>query len=173
MKGSELTEQLIRALRERQVLLVLDNFEHLADGAPLVQRLLDACPRLKLLVTSRVRLALASEWLLPLDGLPCPEDDDLDRVEAFDAARLFVAAAQRVQPDLVATTEAAAIATISDRSADCPLHSNWRLHGRVCCHAPRSLKSCGKAASYCTPPTPRSPLVTRAWRSCSTSRGAC
>jgi len=121
LKGGDLTEQLIRALRARQVLLVLDNFEHLADGAPLLQRLLDACPRLKLLVTSRVRLALVSEWLLPLDGLPCPDDDDLDRVEAFDAARLFVAAAQRVQPDLVPAIEAVAIAAICRQVGGLPL----------------------------------------------------
>ncbi|HTN47803.1 MAG TPA: tetratricopeptide repeat protein [Burkholderiaceae bacterium] len=119
--GAETVEQVLAALRERQLLLVLDNFEHLTGGAALLERLLAACPRLKLLVTSRVRLALASEWLVPLDGLPCPEDEDLDRVEAFDAARLFVHAAHRVQPDIVADAEAGAIAEICRQVDGLPL----------------------------------------------------
>ncbi|MGA0610577.1 ATP-binding protein [Caldimonas sp. KR1-144] len=106
-------EQLAAALRERQLLLVLDNLEQLADVAPaVIDPLLAACPRLKLIATSRVRLGLASEQLLPLEGLPCPEREDADRVEAFDAARLFVAAARRVEPGLLPAVEAAAIVEI-------------------------------------------------------------
>jgi hypothetical protein len=52
-------------------------------------------------VTSRVRLALPGEWLLPLSGLPWPDAEDVDRFEAFDAVQLFVRAAQRVEPALV------------------------------------------------------------------------
>ena len=54
------------------MLLVLDNFEQLAADASILEKLLHACPRLKIIVTSRVRLAVAMEWLLPLEGLPCP-----------------------------------------------------------------------------------------------------
>ena len=108
LKGSgDVLEQVSEFLRERRILLVLDNFEQLAPDASIVEQLLAAAPRLKLVVTSRVRLALAPEWLLPLDGLPCPEDEDRDRIEAFDAARLFVRAAHRVNPALVPTAEAA------------------------------------------------------------------
>ena len=53
--GSEPLDQVIAALRDQQMLLVLDNFEQLAAGAPLVGTLLDACPRLKAIITSRVR----------------------------------------------------------------------------------------------------------------------
>lgn len=105
-------EQVAAALAGRHMLLVLDNFEQLVEGARRLELLLGACPRLKLIVTSRVRLALASEWLLPLDGLACPEDEDQDRLEAFDAARLFMRAARRVHPDLMATAEASAIVEI-------------------------------------------------------------
>ena len=42
--------------------------------------MLDECPQLKILVTSRVRLGLAGEQLLPLEGLPCPEHEDADRL---------------------------------------------------------------------------------------------
>lgn len=102
----------IDALRGRQMLLALDNAETVAGIAALVQRLLQACPGLKLLVTSRTRLAVAEEWVFTLQGLPCPDDDDLDRVDAFDAVRLFERSARRVQPDFAAGAQAAAVATI-------------------------------------------------------------
>ena len=109
---TEPLDQVIASLRERQMLLVLDNFEQLTASADVLARLLDGCAGVKLIVTSRVRLALAAEWLLPVDGLPCPEPDDADRLDAFDAPRLFLQAAQRVEPALAAAVEAAAIAEI-------------------------------------------------------------
>ena len=102
----------IDALGSRHVLLVLDNFEPLAEHASLLDRLLQACGRLKLLVTSRVRLAVAGEWSMPIEGLPFPEPEDEDRAEAFDAVRLFVQAAQRIEPRLVPASERAAIVDI-------------------------------------------------------------
>ena len=102
----------IDALGSRHVLLVLDNFEPLAEHAPLLDRLLQACPRVKLLVTSRVRLAVVGEWSMPIEGLPFPEPEDEDRAEAFDAVRLFVQAAQRIEPRLVPASERAAIVDI-------------------------------------------------------------
>lgn len=115
-------DQVRTALADRQVLLALDNFEQLADtGATVLEPLLAAAPRLALLVTSRVRLGLATEQLLPLDGLPCPEAEDADRVEAFDATRLFVAAARRVSPALQPQDEASAIADICRQLDGLPL----------------------------------------------------
>ena len=119
--GSDPFLQVIAHLREQRMLLVLDNFEQLAAGAPMVGALLEACPRLKVIVTSRVRLAVAGEWLLPLEGLACPEAEDQDRVEAFDAARLFVNAARRVQPGLLPAAEAAAIVEICRAVEGLPL----------------------------------------------------
>ena len=104
-------DQVIASLQDRQMLLVLDNFEQIAASADVLARLLERCVGVKLLVTSRVRLALAAEWLLPVDGLPCPEPDDADRLDAFDAPRLFLQAAQRVEPALAAAVEAEAIAS--------------------------------------------------------------
>lgn len=114
-------QQLGAALRERSTLLVLDNFEQLVQDAPLLGELLADCPRLKLLVTSRVRLGLAGEQLYPLEGLPCPEPEDGDRLEAFDAARLFVAAARRVLPDFAPAAESAAIVDICRQLDGLPL----------------------------------------------------
>lgn len=115
-------EQLCAALRGRELLLVLDNFEPLASTAPaLLDPLLAACPRLKLLVTSRVRLGLAAEQLMPLEGLPCPEREDADHLETFDAARLFIAAARRVEPALLPAVEAEAIVDICRQLDGLPL----------------------------------------------------
>ncbi|MFO1312659.1 MAG: tetratricopeptide repeat protein [Burkholderiales bacterium] len=105
-------EDIAEHLRERRLLLVLDNFEEAVAHADIVERWLAAAPGLKVIVTSRVRLATPSEWLLPLEGLPCPEPDDADRLESFDAARLFVQAGRRVEPALVPAVEAEAIADI-------------------------------------------------------------
>ncbi len=65
-------DRILDCLSGRQALLVLDNFEHLQAGADLLPMLLHATPALKLLVTSRTRLHLADEWLLPLAGLETP-----------------------------------------------------------------------------------------------------
>ena len=113
--------QLSAALRERTTLLVLDNFEQLVEEAAQLETLLLACPRLKVLVTSRVRLGVAGEQLYPLEGLPCPEPEDGDRIEAFDAARLFIAAARKVQPTLAPAGEAAAIVDICRQLDGLPL----------------------------------------------------
>lgn len=68
-------QQVAQHLRERKVLLLLDNFEHLLEGAVWVSRLLQACPGVKVLVTSRQRLQLSEEWLYPLEGLAYPPRD--------------------------------------------------------------------------------------------------
>ena len=74
-------QQLLSYLREREMLLILDNFEHLLDGVSLVTTILDTAPHLKLLVTSREALNLRAEHLWPLGGLDMPPDDVL---EGFD-----------------------------------------------------------------------------------------
>ena len=61
--------QLITYLRRREMLLVLDNFEHLLSETTLIAQILLETPDIKLLVTSRERLQLQEEWLFPLYGL--------------------------------------------------------------------------------------------------------
>ena len=120
-RGRDPFDQLVDFLREERMLLALDNFEHVAAEAALLERLVASCPHVKLLVTSRVRLGLASEQLLPLEGLPCPEAEDEDRLESFDAARLFVKAARRLDPAFVPDMEAASIVEICHHVEGLPL----------------------------------------------------
>lgn len=85
---------------DRHVLLVLDNFEHLMSGAELVAELIAACPNLRILVTSRERLNLAQERVMPVGGLPFPEDGALTVDEAGElaAVSLYVQRARRANP---------------------------------------------------------------------------
>jgi predicted ATPase len=115
-------QALAEHLQERHLLLVLDNFEPIAAMAtPLIEQLLEGAPGLKLLVTTRERLALAAQWALPLEGLPCPEPEDMDRLEDFDASRLFLAAARRADPTSDAGAEPAAIVDICRQVDGLPL----------------------------------------------------
>ena len=86
--------QLREHLRSRDVLLVLDNLEHLLPAVPLLAELLAHAPGLKLLVTSRERLNLRGEWVLPLDGLPERESLELFALLATRAEASF-----RLGPD--------------------------------------------------------------------------
>jgi predicted ATPase/DNA-binding NarL/FixJ family response regulator len=120
-----LEAQLVDFLRQRELLLVLDNFEHLLDAALQVATLLAGCPRLTILVTSRSVLRLSAEQDLPVPPLalpPASEAVSRDEVAAADAVRLFVAQARRARPDFGLTdNNAAAIATICRRLDGLPL----------------------------------------------------
>lgn len=91
-------QQLLEFLRNRQLLLILDNFEHLLDAAPLLTTILQAAPCVKVLVTSRSRLNLQEEALFRLEGLDFPDwETPADALE-YSAVKLFVQSASRVQP---------------------------------------------------------------------------
>ena len=90
-------EQLLAYLRPREMLLVLDNFEHLMDGRQLVAELLAQARRLELVATSRHRLGLRAEWVFDLAGLDYPLEDDLERAPDYPAVQLFARRARQVQ----------------------------------------------------------------------------
>lgn len=90
-------EHLLDALREREVLLVLDNFEHLLDGAALVAAILSRAPGVKLIVTSRERLNLRGEWVVAVEGLGVPTEGVDGGIDTYDAVRLFVECARKVR----------------------------------------------------------------------------
>lgn len=99
-RPDDLKQQLIAYLGEKQILLVLDNFEHMLDAAGLLAQLLEQARSVRLLVTSRERLKLPQEWLLELDGLPRPADAGDERLETYAAVQLLLQRARQVRPRL-------------------------------------------------------------------------
>jgi predicted ATPase len=88
--------QLFGYLRDKDVLLVLDDFDRLLEGAGLVTELLENTRGVKVIVTSRERLGSRTEWLFEVEGLEGPgEEDDTDPRE-YDSVRLFCERAKRV-----------------------------------------------------------------------------
>lgn len=93
----DLQDQLLGYLREKHLLLVLDNFEHLLNGQRLVADILSSSPEVKLLVTSRERLNLYGEWVCELKGLAVPQAHALAQIEEYSAAQLFLGSARRAR----------------------------------------------------------------------------
>jgi predicted ATPase/DNA-binding SARP family transcriptional activator len=91
-------DALVALLAAQDRLLVLDAVEHVGDLGGLVLALLDGCPDLTLLTTSRVPLDLPGEAVVPLGGLAIPPHDEADDAEGYDALGLLLRAAHRVRP---------------------------------------------------------------------------
>src|SRR5262249_30532172 len=94
-------QQLLDYFREKTMLILMDNFEHLLDGAGLVTEILEAAPGVKILATSRERLNLQAETLFRLEGLEFPDWETPDDALEYSAVKLFLQSARRVQPDFV------------------------------------------------------------------------
>lgn len=113
-----LVVRLAAFLRDKRALLVLDNFEHVVEAAPLIVELLASCPRLIILVTSRMRLRLSGEREHAVSPLTLVNEGTTSTAEAAasDAVRLFVERAQAVQRAFTLDDEnAAAVAAICRR----------------------------------------------------------
>ncbi|GHO60558.1 LuxR C-terminal-related transcriptional regulator [Ktedonobacter robiniae] len=127
--------QIRRYLRDKQMLLVLDNFEHLLDAAGCLTELLQAAPHLKILVTSRERLNLREEWVFPLDGLSYPAAPVADSAEHYGAVQLFVQRARQVRPHFVLSDHVHAVLSICRQVEGMPLGlelaASW-LHVMSC-----------------------------------------
>lgn len=119
------TARLIAVLRGRQVLLVLDNCEHLVEhAAALVRDILATCPRVVVLATSREGLFLDGEAIFRLAPLPFPsEPAKVDAATAlrYDAVRLFVERAEAVAGFVLDDASAPVVATICARLDGMPL----------------------------------------------------
>ncbi|MGV9773566.1 BTAD domain-containing putative transcriptional regulator [Streptosporangium sp. NPDC003464] len=108
---SDAADRLVSALADQEILLILDNCEHvIAPAAALTRRLLDACPGLSILSTSREPLGLTGEMLVPLPPLavPPPGTDPEDAL-AYPAVRLFAERAAAVRPGFTMRPEVAEI----------------------------------------------------------------
>ena len=113
-------QQVLDFLREKELLLVLDNFEHLTDGVPLLTTLLETAPEVKLLVTSRERLRSRWEWLFEVRGLPVP-GESARRPERFAGVQLFLQEARRVRPGFAPGEEMDAVTRICRMVEGLPL----------------------------------------------------
>lgn len=113
---------LVDRLAEREVLLILDNFEQVIAAAPLVADLVGASPRSRFLVTSRGPLRIAAEQEMPLEPMEVPGALELESPATFDAVTLFVERAMAVRPDFQLTTDnAAAVAELVRKLDGLPL----------------------------------------------------
>ena len=112
-------------LRDKHILLLLDNFEQLTPAAPVVAELLAAAPLLKVLVTSRVLLNLRGEHEMPILPLATPdlkETPSLEQLAENESVKLFVARAQAVQASFSLTeNNASAVTQICRRLDGLPL----------------------------------------------------
>jgi predicted ATPase len=105
-------DQLVLALHDRQQLLVLDNLEQVADGAPMLVALLAACPGISVLATSRERLHVRGEQQLRLAPLPLPHPRDHSnpaQIAQSEAVQLFVHVAQAADHTFRLTPENATL----------------------------------------------------------------
>lgn len=103
-------ERIRESIGGRPLLLVLDNFEHVLEAAPLVVDLLRSCPRLRTLVTSRERLHVTGEHEQSVSPLPLPAvGAPADVALATPAVQLFVDRARAVAPHFLPTADSASV----------------------------------------------------------------
>ncbi len=118
-------DMLVEFLRDKQLLLILDNFEQVVTAAPFIARLLESCPQMKSIVTSRIPLRLRMEKVIAVPPLNVPlqkNSTDLDNLSQFAAVELFIQRAQAVKTGFTVTnTNASAIAEICHRLDGLPL----------------------------------------------------
>jgi predicted ATPase/DNA-binding CsgD family transcriptional regulator len=134
---------LLDYLQDKELLLILDNFEHLAplsssliggtEGGPggpaALSQILQAAPEVKLLVTSREVLSLQEEWLYPVEGLAYPrskssslsKEIDQDQLQSYSAVQLFVERAQQLRRNFAPAAEIEAIIRICQLVEGAPL----------------------------------------------------
>src|SRR5438067_5656323 len=119
----DVVDALAAGLRAKSILLLLDNFEHVLDAAPVIATLLARAPRLKVMVTSRAPLRISGEHEFPVAPLGVPADNrSFDDVSAFPAVALFVERARAVRRDFtLAAGNAEVIAQICRRVDGLPL----------------------------------------------------
>ncbi|MEZ4668680.1 MAG: LuxR C-terminal-related transcriptional regulator [Anaerolineae bacterium] len=120
-QGAEPQQQLLNYLREKSVLLVLDNFEHLLEGVELLSIILTQAANVKIVVTSRETLNLHEEWLYHVQGMRFPATEHADGVETYSAVQLFTQSARRVRNDFSPLDERQAVIRICQLVEGTPL----------------------------------------------------
>src|SRR5205823_2395780 len=120
-------DRLIEYLRDKQMLLLLDNFEHVVDARIFVVELLETCPRLKVMVSSREVLNVYGEHEFSVPPLSLPEDigairesplPDVNELEQYEAIDLFVQRSRAVKADFALTASDAPVVAEICRQLD-------------------------------------------------------
>ena len=110
--GRPLLDNIKDYLRDKKILLVLDNFEQLISAAPVVADLLAAAPQLKIIASSRIALKLQSEREYPVPPLETPQrESTLEELAGYESVKLFVERAQAAQPNFALTKDNASSVT--------------------------------------------------------------
>lgn len=120
-----ISEILKEFFREKQMLLILDNFEQVVEASPHIADLLEACPLMKCIVTSRTPLRLRAEREVPVSPLCIPAQHEtmtIEKLSQYAAVQLFIQRAQAVKPDFIVTNaNASVVAEICCRLDGLPL----------------------------------------------------
>lgn len=120
--GRDTKQQLLRYLSNLEILLLLDNLEHLLDGVDLISAILQAAPRVSILATSRERLSLSEEWVLDVRGLNYPARGSEPNIDSYDAVNLFLSHVRRMNaPADLNSLQRSAIARICQLVGGMPL----------------------------------------------------
>jgi predicted ATPase/class 3 adenylate cyclase len=124
-QGRKVEDTVAEHLKDREILLVPDNFEHLLEATPVVEHLLGAAPRLRVLATSRTPLGLYGEQEQPVPPMALPDPRHLPELEAlsrYEAVALFIQRAREANPAFAMTGQnASAVAEICARLDGLPL----------------------------------------------------
>jgi predicted ATPase len=125
LPGQQVVDTLKEYLRDKEILVVIDNLEQVISAAPLVADFLSAAPRVKAIATSREALRIYGEREFPVPPLGLPEQGrtiSLEALTQYEAVRLFIERARSVKPDFAVTNEnAPAVAEICARLDGLPL----------------------------------------------------
>ena len=119
--GDDTRTQLLDFLRGKNLLLVMDNVEHLLDGVDLLPDILRHAPEVKILATSRERLALREEWLFAVEELDVPNAHPTGPLEASSAVQLFAERARHVRLDFSLHDDVGAVTRICQQVDGMPL----------------------------------------------------
>ncbi len=101
----DMKKQVLNYLREKETLLVLDNFEHLLEEADWLLKIREEAPKVKFIITSRESLGLRAEKIFEVQGLKVPTDEDEVGIEKYGSIQLFLHKAREAQPDFQLTEE--------------------------------------------------------------------
>ena len=120
--SSDSRQHLLDYLQHKRLLLVIDNFEHVLDGAVLLADILNAAPEIKILTTSRESLKLREEWLYEVNGLDYPaRSNHQNAPETYSAVQLFIERARQLHTNGILDQQYADIVQICQLVEGMPL----------------------------------------------------